>query len=441
MDKGPDYLGLHLRERHPSTAKNPIRLRAVGRRLALCRQIQWAEGSHESRIYASVAIGPQRANDQSFGHCVAGMGVGDEAALANITAISECAERYASMVAPRSGTLVRSSYNSLAQPAVPPASVALLSAEQHRRFPQFPPLTDEKRIDWCWAYSLHGSRAVLVPAALAYFSVIRQRPNDYLPELTSTGIGCHTSLLKAIVAGLFEVIERDALMIAWLNRLPLRPIDPSDTVLERFLRGPLASNERTYSLYQLPTDGPFPVVLALAWSRDCFPHAVVGSACRPTLLQAAKKALFEARQILWSLRGKQATRPDRVRTLEDHCDYYAASGGDVLIRQIFGDLEPIRLADEPTSMARPVRSLLNHGVQRLAALGLEVLVVDLTQADVAHLGFHVVRVVMPGAIDMNVDARYARLGGGRLYELPVRLHLRTEPINEADLNALPIPLA
>jgi ribosomal protein S12 methylthiotransferase accessory factor len=80
-------------------------------------------------------------------------------------------------------------------------------------------------------------------------------------------------------------------------------------------------------------------------------------------------------------------------------------------------------------------------VDALTALDLEVLVVDLTSSDVASAGFHVVRVVIPGTVDMNTDERFARLGGGRLYNLPVKLGLAERPRAEADLNRHPVPLA
>jgi ribosomal protein S12 methylthiotransferase accessory factor len=68
--------------------------------------------------------------------------------------------------------------------------------------------------------------------------------------------------------------------------------------------------------------------------------------------------------------------------------------------------------------------------RRLAAIGLETLVLDQTRPDV---GLPVVRVIVPGLRHF-----WARLGPGRLYDIPVRLGLVGEPTPYEKLNPVPL---
>ena len=58
------------------------------------------------------------------------------------------------------------------------------------------------------------------------------------------------------------------------------------------------------------------------------------------------------------------------------------------------------------------------------------LVLDKTRPDV---GVHVVQVAVPGLRHF-----WRRLGPGRLYEVPVRMGWRASPLDEADVNPVPI---
>ena len=68
-------------------------------------------------------------------------------------------------------------------------------------------------------------------------------------------------------------------------------------------------------------------------------------------------------------------------------------------------------------------------VGTMARAGLETIVLDLTRPDV---NLAVVRVTVPGLRHFR-----ARFAPGRLYDVPVKLGWRAEPIAEADLNPIP----
>lgn len=437
--------GLHFASppTDPLAAAHEAAARALGRRYGIVRScVELPMSDQLPRLRTAVAHGALRVPGWQFRSPPQGTGVSTEAELARLAAVAETIERYCSMAPPDPALVPRASFVDVGEHAVSPGAFALLSESQYRRFPHLDALTETKVIDWCWAFSLTRDRPALVPAALAYFSRGGRRPNDFSPELISTGFACHISVAHAALAGLCEVIERDALAIAWHNRLPLTRLDVDGTAVASLLSGPLAGRGIDFELYQVPTDAPFPVVLAAAWNSATEPHAVVGAACRPDPVAAASKALYETCQLTARLGSGPIKTPARIREIEDHATFYAtAAGAQLLRRHLMSHTDPRHLRDVPTAETGSVVADLDVAVQALAALGLEVLVTDHTTSDVAATGFRVLRVIVPGTCDINSDARFPRLGGRRLYDLPVRLGLQEQPLSESGLNLLPVPLA
>ncbi|MFN2592738.1 MAG: YcaO-like family protein, partial [Candidatus Dormibacteria bacterium] len=211
-----------------------------------------------------MASGPIRGAGGRYRYPPAGTGISTDPETARLTALTEAIERYASM-APPGDPLVRAPFDQLSEMAISLRRFSLHSSDQHRQWERLRPADDSTPVDWCWAFSLTTGRGVLVPAALVHFKVAGRPPNDFVAELTSTGTACHTSFPAAVLAGLCEVIERDAVMVAWANDLQLRPLDLDDTPLAELMAGPLSEEGLTFSVLDVPTESPFPVVLAVAW--------------------------------------------------------------------------------------------------------------------------------------------------------------------------------
>jgi ribosomal protein S12 methylthiotransferase accessory factor len=405
-----------------------------------CRRIPWVPGLPEVHLFA--ARGPRRIPGWKFLSPPDGTGVSVDPAAARLAAVGEAVERYCAMAPVDLSRIVTAAFRDLGDDAIDPDRFARLSDRQYRRYPRLDRLTHDKVIEWSWSFSLTRRRAVLLPAALVHFSRGGRAPNDYLPELGSSGFAAHVSLTHGVLAGLQEVLERDALTIAWQNRLPFVPLDPSGTDAQELISGPLGQCRARFALYRIPSDSPLPVVMALARSGDSAPHAAVGCACRPDARQAAVKALYEASQILYRVTAQSPVRPPRIRGFDDHSALYAtADGARLLDRHLVIEPAAEPLAEMPALASANVEDALAETVAVLASRGSEVLVSDLTTADVASAGFRVIRVVVPGAVDMCADARFPRLGGSRLYDVPVGLGLRPEPLAETSLNLLPVPLA
>jgi len=422
--------------------------RALGRHsiVAGCRERPTMPGLPNVSIH--VASGARRSPRPGHKHMlddVLGMGVSDVEGQSWIKAVVEAVERYCMAIPHDPSDTFRASTNEVAEWAVPPQRFRLYSEMQYRTIPTLGLPGPDDAIDWTWAYSITKREFVLVPAALLYGSVSRRPPNHFIESMVSTGMACHVSIEAAILAGLLEVVERDAIMISWLNRrVPSRiTLDPSSPLggmfEERFVVPGIE-----FFLLDLTSDSGIPTVGCLAFSETPdHPAAAMGAASRLDPLEAAKKALFEAAQVLYAAHDLGWTRSEdlpehEVRTLADHSRFYAGTAGARRLR-FMASGPPRPMADLPDMSAGSVARDLAACVEGLAAVGLEVLVVDVTRQDVAQCGFHTVRVLVPGAVDLNGDVRYPHLGSERIRDVPIAMGWPA--LAEGDLNLGPCPLA
>lgn len=428
---------------NPDHASRQAAGRVVGRRFGIvgeCTPTSWSPGLPRVAVYA--AQGPHHLRGWETGMPPQGTGVAVDADAAWLAAVAETIESYCSLAPANPRLLVRARFTDLDEPAVAPAALCHLSAEQQAQFPELPRLTASRPVDWCWAYSLMRGQAVRVPAGWVHAGCNRAPPNDVVAEQLSTGFACGVSVAGALLAGVCEILERDALTIAWHANLPFTPLETGRTNVEELLTGPLCERAVRYDVLRVPTDGPFPVVLAVAWC-DTEPYATVGAACRPDPVAAARKALYETCQLRFRFRDHGGRRPTQVRTLDDHADLYAADGqaADVLRRQLHSADAPQALAEVPSQATGSLLGDVKAAIDALGRLGLEILVSDVTTADAAVAGYRVLRVLVPGCVDMAIDARLHPLGADRLSDAPERLGLRDAPLEPAEANLWPVPLA
>jgi ribosomal protein S12 methylthiotransferase accessory factor len=184
---------------------------------------------------------------------------------------------------------------------------------------------------------------------------------------------------------------------------------------------------------------------------DGMPAAVAGLGADLDPARAATKAIMETAQIRPGLRRRlrePGTRrrverlladPRRVRTMDDHALLYTHSAA----MGAFAFLESSRLdscewtASGPASIADQLQLLVDH----FRVHGADILYCNLTPPDMAQLGLHTARVIVPGFQPIHFGWNEARLGGRRLYELPARLGVTATPTRPEELNVDPHPLA
>jgi ribosomal protein S12 methylthiotransferase accessory factor len=262
------------------------------------------------------------------------------------------------------------------------------------------------------------------PSPLVYMG-LAGHPDETLVTLpTSTGCAFATELHDALWAGLCEVVERDAFMLAWWTEraLPmLRSDDPAlpSAVASRIARMRYAG--RRTRLLAMTTEIGIPAVLCVV-SGSRRPHLVVGAGCHADPARACAKALDEGLMALISASAMVRPVPSRkdfdwVRSLEDHVVLYADWPDSPAERLLLhDDRATIGWDDFAATGARAAPadlSALAAVASDLARSGLDVLWAELTAPEARGIG-HVVRVIVPELVPLSVDHGIRWLGTPRL---------------------------
>jgi ribosomal protein S12 methylthiotransferase accessory factor len=353
---------------------------------------------------------------------------------ARMAAIGEAIERYCSSVY-FPDELLLGSRNELADGAraIAPGAIALFHPEQRGTI-GYAWFDDATRLSWTPGYSITRHEPVLVPACLTYLPYHPfwgERGEETIGPSITTGQAAAASYRDAVLRGIYETVERDAFIITWLNRLPVPRIDirSSRRVAEIF-EARLARPNLHYTLHRLATDLDIPSILCVLVDTHYEPAMVcTGGAAHLDPESAAIKALIEAVQTReWARymgrRRKPAVFESDYSNLNDfdrHVELFAYGDMSPAMKFLTEAPEVCNFADLPKGSTGDIAGDLRRVKRLVEAAGHEILIVDLTSADVAETGFRVVKVFIPGMQQIEGDHTHRLLGGQRLFEVPRRL--------------------
>jgi ribosomal protein S12 methylthiotransferase accessory factor len=368
------------------------------------------------------------------------MGIAPSSAEAASAAIGEVTERHCSMGPPTAEGLVRASFRELSgQHAVAPRSFALPSGAQYRCDKRLRPFNEDTDVEWCRATSLTEKRETLVPTQFVYLERISNSADRLIPELTTTGCAAHVTWPQAALRGVLEVLERDAVAIWWHTKLRATPLDVSQTALPEWQERARVHANLEIKYFSLPTDGPFPVVFALAERTTDDRALITGAACAPTILRAATKAMFETIQVAaFALPDRDAALREPSGTSLDRGIIFRGSRRARMLYEQLGAGKPSTVITDDASADGGDGRQLQVALDALHRRGDEVLMVDITRPEVRPAGFHVIRIIIPAAVDASSTPEVLRLGARRL-----RSGARTPgggSTPDGELNLTPVPL-
>jgi thiazole/oxazole-forming peptide maturase SagD family component len=328
-----------------------------------------------------------------------GWGKGLTWADAILSAVGEAVERYAAWL-PDPSRIRWARLHELDGECLDPRAFALYSDEQYRRegFPyrRFDPAVRHPWVSGIW---LGTDRRVWVPAVLAFLS-LTLGPEQLICQGSSNGLAASTDPDEAALRATLELVERDALMAAWLTGRPGSPVELGrDSRLRRVVAGVEALGARV-ELYVLPTSacGTTAMCLALGDGRR-YPGATIalGADLDPRL--AIRQAILELGQTGPYLRRMMRSRaipvprdPSEVRTMLDHAAYYFPPDRAAAFDRLRGHAAPVSVRE--LARRAPARTLTGCA-SALGASRVRVALVDVTSPDVATGPFRVVRAVSP----------------------------------------------
>jgi len=335
---------------------------------------------------------------------------------------------------------------------ISPPECVLYSETQYARknFP-YHRWNPEDKVTWTPMRELPGEREVFAPTSLVYLTPMASRVEDMFTFSTSNGLAAGPNLEFAILNGLYELVERDGFLITWMNKLPAPQIDYSE------MGGLAASIGAHYEkfgtevrVYNVSTDLPIYVMMAIALDRTGQgPAGLVGLGCHLDPRVAVLKSLFEICQIhpgeVHRFKDKPASERlksyEDVHTLNDHSAFLMDPEriGEFAFLLENGRRQTIE--DLPSLSQGNLEVDLSTCVNSLVAAGCRVAYADLTTPDIVDFGLRVVRTIATGLQPMHFGFGEERLGGRRLFEVPLTLGHAAEIRSEKDLNPCPHPLA
>ncbi|MBT8341384.1 MAG: YcaO-like family protein, partial [Desulfatitalea sp.] len=272
-------------------------------------------------------------------------------------------------------------------------------------------------IDWTPAWTLSRNRKRYVPLSYCYAEAPPESGSMYGTH-NPNGAAAGNCLEEAVLQGILELVERDAVAIWWYNKLPRPEID-----LAGFRDGYFNSLKYEYArmgwnlwVLDLTHDLSIPVYAALAHhARD--KRFTIGFGCHLDAHLAVQRALTEVNQLF-----------DPTGKLQAPWDMSELPTLDFLFPLKDAGPEP---PDAFPHLGGPdLKTDIECCVERLVHAGLEVMVVNKTRPDI---GLHVVHVMVPGLRHF-----WPRLGPGRLYSVPRAMGWVGRRLLESDLNPVPL---
>ena len=310
---------------------------------------------------------------------------------------------------------------------------------------------------WVRGWSLTRGREVFVPAVLVYLKLPVRSPSERFINMVSTGTAAHSDLREAVLGGLLEVVERDAIALTWLQRLRLPEVvvDPADLDPEAAEYHRVGtSTELTVHLRDATTDYGIPILYAVQTSEvDTELAQVVAATCDLD----PQRALAKIHRELVSLRIALRSHARSPRAKEVTGQDMTVVGGALAdaapsMRHVFdflleGPRPTRRLADVGRSELRSTRGPsagsaadpLARVVSALERAGSEAVVVDITTDEARQVGMHVVKALVPEAVPLSFSHHARYLATPRLYEAPRAMGLTAH--DEAGINPVRQPFA
>lgn len=358
---------------------------------------------------------------------------------ARMSALAESMERYCGVF---DGTelRIRASLADLGNAAIHPNACMGYSARQYaqrqshnvsgrhaRWVPE--PFQEDVEIEWTPLWSLSAEEPRYLPTSFCYYGY--RSPDPLFARADSNGCAAGSVFEEAVLQGLLELIERDAVALWWYNRLRRRAVDldsVDDAYVAEIIHHYRKLRRELWAL-DITSDFGVPAFAAISKRVDKTEEDIIygfGAHLDPSV--ALTRALTELNQSLEAV--PTATGPESTRTYRGSEDalrwWRTVKAADT--PYLTPDLEAgsRRLQDFKDLATDDLYQDILTCRALVATHDIEVLVLNQTRPDV---GFPVVRVVAPGLRHF-----WARFGPGRLYDVPLREGWLSRSLDEQELN-------
>ncbi len=343
-----------------------------------------------------------------------GLGVSKDRKNAFLACIGESIERYC-LSYYKEGKLLFSKFQTLPK-SKRIEDFQIYTNQQYKRNKIFlNPRT--KAIYWEKIYCIFNRKKYIYwPASLIYMPF----KNESVAEISSTGVSAHKNIKKCIIGGILEIIERDAIMINFLRNLNpheinLNTITDKNKELIRLIR-------RGYKIkiYRLYSDIDIPIFMGLIWRQGKNGiHYGIGASAGLSSEMAIEKTLKECLFTYFYGRYLLKQKPKNKRQIDalfKHFLYYQGKNFKKLL-----SLMSVSKSINYDKIIISEKELLRYFKKNK----IKVFFKELTTPDVNNKKIKVVRVIIPGFLDLNKKYNLTKLGSKRLWDVPKKLNLKS----------------
>ncbi len=339
-----------------------------------------------------------------------GLGVHEDKKIAMISCLAEALERYCMSFIPR-GDLITCRKSDLDKKYVFP-SFFTYNKDQYSQNKKFLDPNNDI-IEWTKIVSLNNKKEFKYwPASLIY---LPYEINSVVAETTSTGMAAGFDINECVESGLMELIERDSLMINFMQRLNPPEIN-LDTIGGRN-KELISKIKKEYNIkiYQLYSDIDVPIYLSIIYkenNKDT--HYGIGACANFDSDYAINKSLKECLfTYFYSLNilDAKVENPNDIKALYEHFLYYQGNN----FKDLLFDSKIIKYERKKTSLKKVLEDLKSKNI--------DVFYKELTTSDIKATKIKVLKVIAPGLIDMHKSHTLPRLGAERYWSVPRKLNL------------------
>lgn len=339
-----------------------------------------------------------------------GLGVNEKRNIAMMSCLAEALERYCMSYIPKDEIISCKKGDLNAKHVFKDFST--YTDEQYKNFDCFLNPNHDV-IEWTKIYNMENKKEYMYwPASLIYLPFDMNKP---VAETTSTGMAAGFSIDDCIMSGLMELIERDALMINFMQRLNSPEIDINTIIGSNKKIIDTIKKDYNIKIYKLYSDFEIPIYLSIIYKEHHKKiHYGIGACCSLdsdySINKSLKECLFTYFYSL-NIMDVRQNKPDKIKTLYEHFLYYQ---GDNFNKLLF---------DSKTIKYKKEKILYQDLLTNLQKCGINIYYKELTTEDIKDTGIKVVKVIVPSLIDLNKSHIYPRLGARRFFEVPKKLGL------------------
>lgn len=292
-------------------------------------------------------------------------------------------------------------------------------------------------LGWINGHSLTDDKSVFIPAQLSYLNFGHTYKEPILNPYITTGAACGLNHESILLNGIYEVVERDAFMTIYLNKISVPRID-LDNITDPDIKSIIQSCER-YKLdlyvFNITTDLDIPVFMSVIIDKTGYgPLVTVGLKSSFDIKKAIIGSIGEALSVRTWLRNEIYRKktndfhinPDSIRNLKRRGLYWTPQ---YMIENLDFLLKSLLIEKTIKTYSKDKKSELQELIDRLAKKGHEIFYTDITHDIFAKINFRIYWVIIPSLHPLYLDEQRKVIRKDRLKTVASYFGLRNYKIN------------